>query len=327
MDKIYYKEIDIIKGIAILLVILGHSFCSFPFDLGKQCPKELIEIVRSFQMPLFFMASGFLFSWRGSFLDFAKNKVKRLLIPYLAFGIASLILRISFSSITHSGRIDILTGLETIVTGGFYWFLYALLLIMLIMRFVNKPAGWAIIALFSIIVCLFTNIQEISIFTLGRSAYYLFFFVCGIAIKASYPHILLWFEHPTRGGGICTILLLLYVLSLIYGKYDPTNLVEKYLLPLSGSCFTWSLSIMCSKNGFYSRYMDMFVHFGKYSLQYYLNHLLIMLPIYYTVYALRISIPLISLFLIFSIAVAVSWIMLRIEMRIPVIHTLCGLKS
>lgn len=191
MDKAYYREIDIIKGVAILLVILGHSFCSYPFDLGRQCPEKLIEFVRSFQMPLFFMASGFLFSWRGSFSDFARNKVKRLLLPYLAFGFATLVLRICFGSVTHSGKIDIVSGLIKVATGGYYWFLYALFLIMLLMRFVKKPAGWAVIALSSIIVCMFTTIQEVPIFTLGRSIYYSFFFVCGIAIKEFYSCILL----------------------------------------------------------------------------------------------------------------------------------------
>ena len=53
--KKYYPELDIVKGIAILLVILGHSFCSFPFDLNAQLPPVLGKIVRSFQMPLFFI--------------------------------------------------------------------------------------------------------------------------------------------------------------------------------------------------------------------------------------------------------------------------------
>ncbi len=201
MEREYYREIDIIKGIAILLVILGHSFCNFPFDLGRQCPRLLIEIVCAFQLPLFFMASGFLFSWHGTFGDFAKNKVKRLLIPYLAFGITSLVLRICFNSITHSGELSIIQGIEKIVTGAFYWFLYALLLIMIIMRFVKKPAGWAIIALSSIIVGLFTTIQEdISIFTIGRSVYFIFFFICGILIKVLYPRVLQLFKQPWRGG-------------------------------------------------------------------------------------------------------------------------------
>jgi len=326
MEREYYKEIDIIKGIAILLVILGHSFCNFPFDLGSQCPQELIEVVRSFQMPLFFMASGFLFSWRGTFLDFVKNKARRLLIPYLVFGIVSLVLKISFSSITRSGEIDVLTGLIKIITGVSYWFLYSLSLIMLVMRFAKKSAIRAILALLSMIICLVTNVQDISIFTLGRSVYYLFFFVCGIIIKELYPLILLLFESPMRGG-YCAILLLIYILSLMYGKHDPTHVVEKYLLPLSGSCLTWGLSIIWSRNGYFSKFMGLLIHFGKYSLQYYLNHLLIMLPIYYMVYFFHISYPLVSLLLIFFMAVAVSWIMLRIEMRIPVMRKLCGLKS
>lgn len=73
-EKTYYQEIDIVKGIAILLVILGHSFCSHPLNLAEKLPL-LGEVVRSFQMPLFFVASGFLFSTRGGALHSYARKL------------------------------------------------------------------------------------------------------------------------------------------------------------------------------------------------------------------------------------------------------------
>lgn len=43
------KTIDVLKGIGIILVVIGHSGCS----------QLLIDCFHSFMMPLFFIASGF----------------------------------------------------------------------------------------------------------------------------------------------------------------------------------------------------------------------------------------------------------------------------
>lgn len=90
MEKVYnryaskcinYNEkrdinIDICRGIGILLVILGHQFQNW--DL-----TYLMQFIYSFHMPLLFIISGIFLKKEGKFSDFAKNKAKRLLIPYI----------------------------------------------------------------------------------------------------------------------------------------------------------------------------------------------------------------------------------------------------
>lgn len=71
------------KGVAILLVILGHM----PFD------KSIISFIYSFHMPLFFIISGF-FCMEGlelSLKKIFKKRFKRLIIPYLIFGVVIMI--------------------------------------------------------------------------------------------------------------------------------------------------------------------------------------------------------------------------------------------
>ena len=51
--KKYYPELDIVKGIAILLVILGHSFCTFPFDLMHSCRQYLARSCGHFRCRCF----------------------------------------------------------------------------------------------------------------------------------------------------------------------------------------------------------------------------------------------------------------------------------
>ncbi len=52
-------EFDILKGIGILFVILGHSVPDFPVNLRADClSRTLEEMVYAFHMPLFFICAG-----------------------------------------------------------------------------------------------------------------------------------------------------------------------------------------------------------------------------------------------------------------------------
>lgn len=52
-------EIDVMKGVGILLVILGHCVPDFPVDLGADYLSANVErFVYSFHMPLFSFVLG-----------------------------------------------------------------------------------------------------------------------------------------------------------------------------------------------------------------------------------------------------------------------------
>lgn len=78
--------LDYIKGIAVILVVLGH--CSGIYSLNK--------IIGSFHMPLFFLISGYLIAYkditRSGFFNFFKKKFIRIMGSYFAFEVANLII-------------------------------------------------------------------------------------------------------------------------------------------------------------------------------------------------------------------------------------------
>lgn len=76
--------IDSVKGLAILLVVLGHIFLLGESSLISQVNKYIY----SFHIPLFFLISGMLYCNKNiKFVVFLKSKLKRLLIPYLSFSL------------------------------------------------------------------------------------------------------------------------------------------------------------------------------------------------------------------------------------------------
>ena len=71
-----YGYIDILKGIGVVLMILGHMhFCDDIFN----------KYIFGFHMPLFFIISGFLYQKPDSIHDTLVKKSKTLLVPYLFF--------------------------------------------------------------------------------------------------------------------------------------------------------------------------------------------------------------------------------------------------
>ena len=153
MGKEYFKEIDIIKGIAILLVIMGHSFCQYPIDLSSTTPEALQNIIRFAQMPVFFLASGFLFNRFEPYNLFISKKSKRIILPFIVFSLVSIALRIVAAPFSHSGSVPVANLFLDFLCGKVYWFLYALMIIMVICRIVlQKTKHIAFAAILSLIV-------------------------------------------------------------------------------------------------------------------------------------------------------------------------------
>jgi fucose 4-O-acetylase-like acetyltransferase len=127
--------VDSLKGLAIFLVVLGHntSFKSTPYDAIN---TEIINWIYSFHIPLFYMVSGFFLKpyENTNCFKFIINKAKRLLIPYLIYGIVlSIVLPVRDCLINFNLSNYLILTVENI-KGLFYgngnnwpvWFLSAL---------------------------------------------------------------------------------------------------------------------------------------------------------------------------------------------------------
>lgn len=70
------EYIDIAKGIGIILVVMGHAY---------QMPHDWFKVIFSVHMPLFFILSGYVFSFRTEepFRAVLKKNARGLLVPYV----------------------------------------------------------------------------------------------------------------------------------------------------------------------------------------------------------------------------------------------------
>ena len=76
MTKQRLEYIDIIKGIGIFLVVLGHVTTN----------QNAYHFIYAFHMPLFFIIEGMFLHDKPGFI---RKQAKSLLLPYISFGLLS----------------------------------------------------------------------------------------------------------------------------------------------------------------------------------------------------------------------------------------------
>ena len=156
VKRIHY--LDYAKGIAIILVVLGHIFSG----------GNIKTYIYSFHMPLFFIISGYLFNYSNvkSFKEFINKKIKAYLIPYVTFSIINILgyyLLSGLSLIVLRNNL-----LETIIFCGIgaLWFLPILFIaetIFMFCKFNNKKI------IYSVLIFIGVSVISLSIWALTRS--------------------------------------------------------------------------------------------------------------------------------------------------------------
>ena len=188
--KKHIDLIDILKGVAIVSVLICHSVIVYPVNLEEVAWCNILKrFVDSYQMPLFFMISGFLCSYKGNYGGYLLARVKRILVPYIVFDAAALILRVVGGSLVNR-NMDIKSAIFQLflqgTSAGGYWFLYTLFVISVIAPLFwvilkkNRLLGLPIIAVCVIVSALF-DLPEIC--CLKSVVYYLTYFIIGMMLK------------------------------------------------------------------------------------------------------------------------------------------------
>lgn len=90
-------EVDVLRGLLAITVVLGHAIQQYEMVIGGFW-LAVKDFIYSFHMPAFVFVSGFCASrlcdpsYVGA--DFVKTRAKRMIVPYLTWGVLYFILRI-----------------------------------------------------------------------------------------------------------------------------------------------------------------------------------------------------------------------------------------
>lgn len=210
------KTIDVLKGIAIISILLSHAIIYYPVNLHEiswcQC---LFNFVSAYGNRLFFVLSGYCYKSieMEKHRTYFTKKVKRLVIPYFAYNFLDLIPRALLPMFVNRPR-DVGSSLWKILFyGGEYWFLYTLFEIFLIFPFVDLLIKrWVRVAhmiVTGFFVLIFISPYLPELFLINRFAKYLFFFTFGFvlhgkleAMKEKRSRLIAWLSHLKNSAAL-----------------------------------------------------------------------------------------------------------------------------
>ena len=271
-----YDEIDIARGIGILLVVLGHALKATN-HLDSPLYSIPVSVIYSFHMPLFAFLAGFT-SYHVLFLEsrtqifrYVKKRALRLLIPYFSLSVLYIPIKILLSryalkpySLSYSWRILLGDSPNTVL-----WFLYVLfmmnVLCALFVRRKSLPAALLISAFVSACTCLLRFPDGLKI---EQSAFRLMFY-CLLG---------LFFRDFLENGGLIKKLfcmrnivlaaLLFSVGNAAYICYAEHGAGGYILTGVSGIFLTMALSLWLAA----SRFSNAVSFVGKNSMDIYILH-------------------------------------------------------
>lgn len=353
--KKHYREIDILKGLAIAMVMLGHSIIVYPINLNliRWC-GNLHSFVSTTHMPLFFMISGFCFGYRD-LKDYALKKFKRIVIPLLVFGVISAFFGSIGGSLVNGPSKGFLQSLPLILTGKFLWFLHTLLMIFIIFPFIRKLFDNKLVGAITLIVLAALNIfvrfplqvhvDALNIaftvpntFSLDNIREYLFFFAAGYYLKLrsrEYPEV---FKKSLKTIGTLPVWLVSLAVwfviafpNMIFGlpyasSWQPVlRGVYKVAVAFVGILCVTSFAILI-RRFFFSK---LFEEAGKYSLQIFLfNGYLLTVTRWLVVSKLHIKIPAVIIAANFFVLFGVSLVIIELVVkRVKLFRILTGIPE
>ena len=215
--------IDRTKGLAILLVVIGHLAArQVPPGPGIEWYVLVNKGIYAFHMPLFMAVSGLLYGlkWRPGatiWLDLAdaRPRVLRLLPSYLLIGLLVFAGKLAFQSFTPviDNRVNGWTELLTLLTRptasycAFLWYIYALAALYIVFPLMFRAVGGRIFCLIPITVA-FWLLPPSSWFAWDLLQELSIFFLAGVIAGRNYEMTDRWLQYLWLPALILFVLLL-----------------------------------------------------------------------------------------------------------------------
>lgn len=259
------QRIDIMKGFAILLVLLGHRFMTNTIE-GVHHPASVI--IYSFHMAFFFFISGYVNEKtkqlkRKGFKKFISDKIRTLILPFAVWTF------ICYISNGGESVIGYLSALNFYPNTG-YWFLPILFLFFCFILIINKSLklGGGIIILLLITIAVLIK----QVFPIWYATYWASFLLGNIMANQPFAKIV----TTDRFFGISSLVLIacwfLYPLeNNQIGKV--INLIFSFIIGLLSCISFYNFFNRVSLPKFLNLY---FTEIGKYTLPLYLIPILIL---------------------------------------------------
>ena len=285
----HIDTIDFMKGVGIILVVLGHALDGIRAGLSDAGSLSglIFDWIYSFHMPLFFSVSGFILAYRQSSGTGQKGERRDYILGHLLnYGILYLVYSVLYcvSKIAFSGFVALTVTWEDVLllpvkAVGPYWYLYVLFILYAVFAPLYSDAFPAV-PVFILLIPLCAAGEKIGRlpFELARVMKYSLYFSFGIFSCRIRSGIA---EGEKRSTRICTALIASLIISSFSYMILLTVLLSgwKRTIPdiiaaLSYVVLINSISALVAAHGSLScRFLTAFFSFlGRHSLAIFLLH-------------------------------------------------------
>ncbi len=244
-------ELDRGKGLAIILVVMGHIVARTE-PLGAGWYMMLRFTIYLFHMPFFVFLSGVAMSYTyrnvdsiGDYFDYTKNKFNRFIPIFFIFGVITVIAKTlaeKYLSVDNTST-NLAVGLRDLVffpgvsSATTLWYIYVLFMYYLIFPIFEKIKNkWLILGvLTSSIVLSFFSYAVTHLFLLERFSTYLCFVVLGWIVGKNYEAFLKFIK---QWGLVCLGLFVvtIYLIDVLFYKcivtHDCTYFPNLFNIPI-----------------------------------------------------------------------------------------------
>ena len=337
MENMRLKQIQIMRGLAILMVVIHHTLNNLPTSGGGY----LLTLVNS-DVTIFFVISGYLFEkkfdkYKSDKFIFIKKKVSQLLVPYLFW---SLILYIG-AWVLHSfsgGKFsEILNGIGFVKLTGFQiayrlitfqnsyveylWFIYILFAYFVVNIYVGRRLNklWSVVIIlliasglnyyFNLPYLVWKFLQHYSDFLIGRISY-------GLIREDKVNGV-------KRGISVSLLILTSFMVSVL-NLHITDGLIYIWTITMAKHIMYWAISFCCFWFAFIikdHKFAMLLGRTGDYSYDIYLMHTPYVVPVVakamYNLTGLRILSLIVTTLCGIVIPVIISSFVLR---RIPILR-------
>jgi len=258
MEKVFNNKINILKALAILIVVSGH----LEFSLIPMFPPY------SFQVMLFFFLSGMVFNPKYGFLEFLKRRAKSLLLPYFLYAAFYLLLTLIMAPfvgkfwgmpVTFKNELlmPFLTGHQLDLISPL-WFVPCLFITLLIYKMfsyikISNRAKTFLYFLFALLAIKFQSFAEnIYILWILRTMFALLFVHFGYIYKNNIEGKYNIFSYKI----LVFVLIIQSLLWLTNKDFTPADGVGLHFLLVWGQYNNWIVPILTSITGIW---MSLFI--------------------------------------------------------------------
>lgn len=233
--------LDIMQGIAMLLVILGHHLLDF-------MPKAYSGIhyyIYTFHMPLFIFISGFLISYSYKeeigYFKYVKKRFIKFFIPYFIIGvIVTILYHFMYGENIFKNILNlIISPKETPTT--FLWYIYLLFFFYALYPVVHKTLNSSIIYyLLAIGIILYIFPFKTSILCLDYFTRYLIFYLIG-CLSARYFRVFQLQRAKLTSYLFLAVFIVTSIIFIVRNVYNPAI---EFVIPFLSIPAVYAISLL-----------------------------------------------------------------------------------